>query len=152
MSDLGAANRPAAAASPASAAQRRPPPIPDAPAIEYREAGQDLPALIAPEAKAAAKLRITGTSNDIYAGWSLIASVTGLAADRRLDLDAPVILEPDEAGHHRMLSIGIEEIGDAHDEVRRFLVKAYAIDADKEGRRAARPLSLRRAAHQRRGA
>lgn len=110
-----------------------PPPIPSAPAMEYREAGQPLAGLLKPDLPPAMAARVTGISRDIYAGWSLLATVTGLPADRSLDLDAPILLAPEGAGRKRMIAVGLDEIGDPHDQTRRFLVKAYAIDADAEG-------------------
>jgi hypothetical protein len=110
-----------------------PPPVPAAPAIEYREAPAELPALIAPAPEQPATVRISGISTEIYAGWSLLLSLTGLPAERSLELDKPIIFEPDAAGQRRMLAVALDEIGDPHDATRRFLVKAYAIDGDKEG-------------------
>jgi hypothetical protein len=128
-----------------------PPPIPGGPALEYREAGQALAALLAPgeapreapgeatggaaltPAAAAPTVRITGISSEIYAGWSLLARVTGLPADRSLELAAPILLEPDKPGRRRMIAVALDEISDPHDATRRFLVKAFAIDADKDG-------------------
>jgi hypothetical protein len=122
-----------------------PPPIPapasGAAAIEYHVAGQDLGALLKPpanveakpEARTEASARVTGISSNIFAGWSLLASVTGLPADRSLDVNTPVFLEPALPDHRRMIAVAVEEITDPHAEVRRFLLKAYAIDGDKEG-------------------
>lgn len=110
-----------------------PPPIPSAPAMEYREAGQPLTGLLEAGPPSPMAVRVTGISRDIYAGWSLLATVTGLPADRSLDLDDPILLTPDQAGRKRMIAVGLAEIGDPHDQPRRFLVKAYAIDADAEG-------------------
>ena len=114
-----------------------PPPVPDAPAIEFSEAAQDLAVLLAPPASpdrpAAMTARVTGISSEVYAGWSLLATVTGLPADRQLELAAPILLEPDAPGHRRMIAVALDEIADSHDAIRRFLVKAYAIDADKAG-------------------
>jgi len=125
-----------------------PPPIPADPAIEYSEAGRQFAALLVPAALVPAALapgtapaaaaarttvRISGISRDIYAGWSLLATVTGLPADRSIALDAPVLLDPDKPDHRRMIAVALDEMSDPHDATRRFLVKAYAIDGDKEG-------------------
>jgi hypothetical protein len=110
-----------------------PPPIPAGPAMEYHEAGQGFGTLLMPASTAAASVRVTGISRDIYGGWSLLATVTGLPADRSLQLDGPVLLAADEPGHRRMIAVALDEISDPHSEIRRFLVKAYAIDADKDG-------------------
>jgi DNA-directed RNA polymerase specialized sigma24 family protein len=115
-----------------------PPPIPPGPAMAYREAGHMLAALLKPggAAPAAARtptVRLTGISGEVYAGWSLLATVTGLPADRSLEIGEPILVEPDRPGHRRMIIVGLEEISDPHDPSRRFLLKAYAIDADKEG-------------------
>jgi len=45
----------------------------------------------------------------------------------------PFLLQPDAATVKRMLVVDIAEIGNPDAETRRFLLKAYAIDADKEG-------------------
>jgi hypothetical protein len=134
-----------------------PPPIPGAPGMEYRVAGQNLAALMAPSEAASAKpdpakpetntakapdpppappkpvVRITGIASDIFAGWSLLATVTGLSPERGLDISEPMLVEPNGAGRRRMIIVGSEEISDPHDQTRRFLLKAYAIDADREG-------------------
>src|SRR5205823_15126420 len=70
---------------------------------------------------------------DVYAGWSLLATVTRLPPERSLELADPILLEPDKPGRRRMIAIGAEEISDPKDNPRRFLLKAFAIDADKEG-------------------
>ena len=110
-----------------------PSPPPARPALEYREAGQPLAGLLQPAAALPATARITGISSDIYAGWSLLATVRGLAAERSLDLDEPILLEPDRPGRKRMIVVGLDEMSDPHDAPRHFLLKAFAIDADKEG-------------------
>ena len=115
-----------------------PPPIPPGPAMAYREAGQTLAALLKPAAAPAsarppATVRITGISGDIYAGWSLLATVTGFPADRSLEIDEPILVEPDRPGRRRMIVVAADEISDPHDASRRFLLKAFAIDADREG-------------------
>jgi hypothetical protein len=103
------------------------------PAIEYREAGQALAALMAPGAAPPATVRVTGISSDVYAGWSLFATVSGLPAGRNLELAEPILIEPDGPGRRRMIVVALDEIADPHDRPRRFLLKAFAIDADKEG-------------------
>lgn len=109
------------------------------PAIRYREAGQGLAALLQPGAAPPAAVRtpttvrITGISGDVYAGWSLLATVRGLPAERSLEIGEPILVEPDRPGHRRMIVVAAEEVSDPHDASRRFLLKAFAIDADKEG-------------------
>ncbi|MBV9827882.1 MAG: hypothetical protein JO001_19805 [Alphaproteobacteria bacterium] len=133
-------------ASPASAA----------PAMEYKIADANLAALLQPQPQTAGsptagdnplaagpgrqpgaaanpRIRITGISPDIYAGWSLLATVTGLPAERNLEINAPLLLVPNVPEHRRMIVTGVEEISDPHDATRRFLLKAYAIDGEKEG-------------------
>lgn len=109
------------------------------PAIRYREAGQGLAALLQPGAAQAAAVRtpttvrITGISGDVYAGWSLLATVRGLPAERSLEIGEPILFEPDRPGRRRMIVVAADEVSDPHDVSRRFLLKAFAIDADKEG-------------------
>ena len=116
-----------------------PPPVPPGQAIRYREAGQGLAALLQPGAaspttvRSPATVRITGISRDVYAGWSLFATVRGLAADRSLEIGEPILVEPDRPGYRRMIVVAADEVSDPHDASRRFLLKAFAIDADKEG-------------------
>lgn len=110
-----------------------PPAIPPRPAAETPEAGWALAALLQPVAALPAAARITGISRDVYAGWSLFATVTGLSPDRPLDLGEPILLEPDGPGRRRMIVVALDEISDPRDLPRRFLLKAFAIDADKEG-------------------
>jgi DNA-directed RNA polymerase specialized sigma24 family protein len=133
-----------------------PPPIPGVPGMEYRVSGQNLAALLTPPQPAAVPkpdpakpegdaakapdpagpktaLRITGIAGDIFSGWSLLATVTGLPPERGLDISEPTLVEPNSAGRRRMLVVASEEISDPHDQTRRFLLKAYAIDADREG-------------------
>lgn len=76
---------------------------------------------------------ITGISRELYSGWSLLATVSGLPPDRGLDLREPVLLEPDVPGRKRMIAVAADEITRPGDKFRRFLVKAFAIDADQEG-------------------
>ncbi len=123
-----------------------PPPIPAPPAMQYSVAGLALARLLKsaaagppledamPMAPAAGPTaRVTGISSDVYAGWSLLALVTGLPPERSLELDAPVLLAPDNPGQRRMIVTAFDEIGDPHDVPRRFLLQAYAIDAEKDG-------------------
>jgi DNA-directed RNA polymerase specialized sigma24 family protein len=116
-----------------------PPPVAPGQAIRYREAGQGLAALLQPGAAPPATVhtpptvRITGISSDVYAGWSLFATVRGLPADRSLEIGEPILVEPDRPGRRRMIVVAADEVSDSHDASRRFLLKAFAIDADKEG-------------------
>jgi DNA-directed RNA polymerase specialized sigma24 family protein len=130
-----------------------PPPLPRSPALEYREADQDLASLLTrsaatppatspapapaspapPHPRPRPDIRITGISSDFYAGWSLLATVTGLPADRRLEIAEPVLLVPDAPGRRRMAAVAAEEISDPKDATRRFLIKAFAIDAELDG-------------------
>jgi len=110
-----------------------PPPVPPAPAIEFRVAGQPLAALLKPDAASPGVARVSGISGDIYAGWSLLAIVTKVPPDRSVEISEPFLLEPDAPERRRMIVTAVDEISDPHDAPRRFLIKAYAIDADKEG-------------------
>jgi hypothetical protein len=78
-------------------------------------------------------VRITGIAPDIFAGWSLLATVTGLAPERSLDIKEPLLVLPNDPERRRMIVTAAEEISDPHDETRHFLLKAYAIDGDKDG-------------------
>jgi hypothetical protein len=77
-------------------------------------------------------LQVTGISEDLYAGWSLLATAHNLPRGQRVSIPGPFILEPDAAGIKRMLVVNIAEIGDPKAATRRFLLKAYAIDGDKD--------------------
>jgi DNA-directed RNA polymerase specialized sigma24 family protein len=77
-------------------------------------------------------LRVTGISDDLYAGWSLIATGRNLPRGQRISINQPFLLEPDTAGMKRMLVTDIAEIGNPNVEPRHFLLKAYAIDASAE--------------------
>jgi hypothetical protein len=110
-----------------------PPPIPPAPGMEYRVAGTALSDLLKPDPAAAPRVRITGISSDIFAGWSLLATVIGLPPESGLDLGGPILVEPEKPVRKRMIVVAAEEIGDPHDAQRRFLLKAFAIDGDREG-------------------
>lgn len=126
------------------------------PQMAYSEGGAGLAALMEagtppapattpttdpPPAAAAAKpavdgglgsLKVTGISEDLYAGWSLLAIARNLPRGQRVTIAEPFLLEPDGADIKRMLVTDIAEIGDPNAETRRFLLKAYAIDAEKE--------------------
>jgi len=78
-------------------------------------------------------LKVTGISDMIYSGWSLLATAQGLPRGQHIGVTQPFFLEPDSPGVKRMLVTNIAEIGSPDAETRRFLLKAYAIDADKEG-------------------
>ena len=77
-------------------------------------------------------LKVTGISDDLYSGWSLLATGYNLPRDQRVSINRPVMLEPDGTGVKRMLVVDIAEIGDPRAATRHFLLKAYAIDAEKE--------------------
>jgi DNA-directed RNA polymerase specialized sigma24 family protein len=112
-----------------------PAPFTSAPAIEYRQAGEPLAALLrtASGTPQTATMRITGISRELVAGWSLLATVTGLPPDRNLDVEQPFILAA-EGGHQRRLIVTASaEIGRPEEPTRRFLLKAYAIDGDAGG-------------------
>jgi DNA-directed RNA polymerase specialized sigma24 family protein len=86
----------------------------------------------APQPGVLPALRVTGISDDLYAGWSLLAIGRDLPPGQRIAISQPFVLEPDRAGIKRMLVVDIAEIGDSRAATRRFLLKAYAIDGDKE--------------------
>jgi hypothetical protein len=117
------------------------PPAPMGRAMAYSLAGQSLAELLNPPPKPpaprpalpAAAVHITGISADFYAGWSLLATVTGLPPDQALDISEPILVTPDQPEHRRMIVVAAAEISDPHDKPRRFLLKAYAIDAAQEG-------------------
>ncbi|MBV9861391.1 MAG: sigma-70 family RNA polymerase sigma factor [Alphaproteobacteria bacterium] len=75
-------------------------------------------------------IRITGISSDIYGGWSLLAAVKGLTPGQRVDVSEPFLLLPGQQGHKRMLVVGLQEISSPAGDIRRFLLKAFSIDAD----------------------
>jgi DNA-directed RNA polymerase specialized sigma24 family protein len=77
-------------------------------------------------------LRVTGISDDLYSGWSLLATGRNLPRGQRIAIAEPIVLEPDNANGKRMLVVEIAEMGDPNAPVRHFLLKAYAIDAEKE--------------------
>jgi hypothetical protein len=80
----------------------------------------------------AVTLRITGISSDLYAGWSLLAIANGMPPDQTLEVKAPFIVAA-EGGGRRMIVDGVAEITAPDQPVRRFLLKAYAIDGDTGG-------------------
>jgi DNA-directed RNA polymerase specialized sigma24 family protein len=86
-----------------------------------------------PPAGGLGSLKVTGISDMIYSGWSLIATTQGLPRGQRIAITQPFLLEPDSPGIKRMLVTDVAEISDPDAETRRFLLKAYAIDADKDG-------------------
>ncbi len=102
------------------------------PAMGYRIAGTSLVRLLRPGRAAdrpAGAVRITGISSDLYAGWSLLAIAVDLPPDKSLDIDSPFILATDN-GNKQYLAVAAAEISKPSDPVRRFLLKAYAIDGD----------------------
>jgi hypothetical protein len=78
-------------------------------------------------------LKVTGISDMIYSGWSLLATAQGLPRGQRMTVVQPFLLQPDSSGIKRMVVTDIAEIGSPDADTRRFLLKAYAIDADKDG-------------------
>lgn len=81
---------------------------------------------------ALSSLKVTGISDDLYAGWSLLAVAHDLPRGQRVAVTQPFLLEPDNPHTKRMLVTDIAEIGNPNAGTRRFLLKAYAIDADKD--------------------
>lgn len=77
-------------------------------------------------------LKVTGISDLLYSGWSLIATARGLPRGQRIAVTQPFLIEPDSSAIKRMLVTDIAEISDPDADTRRFLLKAYAVDADKE--------------------
>lgn len=110
-------------------------------AMSYSLAGPGLAALLESDPRQpapqpvlpAATVRITGISRDFYAGWSLLATVTGLPPEQRLELPEPILVAPDRPEYRRMIVVAADETSDPHDKPRRFLLKAFAIDGAKEG-------------------
>lgn len=107
-------------------------------AMAYSLAGQSLADLLNPQSnqpgyQRAAAVRITGISSHFYAGWSLLATVTGLPSEQSLEIPEPILVVPDQPEKQRMIVVAADEISDPHDTPRRFLLKAYAIDGEKEG-------------------
>jgi DNA-directed RNA polymerase specialized sigma24 family protein len=117
------------------------PPAPHRRAMEFSLAGPSLADLLKPQpsppapqpAPPAATVRITGISSHFYAGWSLLATVTGLAPGQSLDIPVPILVAPDRPDKRRMIVVAADEVSDLHDTPRRFLLKAYAIDDAREG-------------------
>ncbi|MGH7092478.1 MAG: hypothetical protein ACREFB_02950 [Stellaceae bacterium] len=116
------------------------PTLPDAePAIQYREAGAPLTSLEHPAAAAGgpaapSALHITGISNELYGGWSLLATVTGLPPGESLDIPGPIIVAAGSGDTERRLIVTrAAEITKPDAAVRRFLLKAYAIDGENGG-------------------
>jgi DNA-directed RNA polymerase specialized sigma24 family protein len=120
-----ASDGPAAAADPAaSAGDGDPPPDRD---------GRPLRTKARPPAESLLpSLRVTGISDDLYAGWSLLATGRNLPRGQHVAIAEPVVLEPDNPAGKRMLVVDIAETGDPNAAVRHFLLKAYALDAEKE--------------------
>jgi hypothetical protein len=77
-------------------------------------------------------LKVTGISDMLYSGWSLLATARGLPRGQHVAVTQPFMLEPDSPNIKRMVVTDIAEIGSPDAETRRFLLKAYAIDADKD--------------------
>lgn len=77
-------------------------------------------------------LKVTGISDMLYAGWSLLATASELPRGQHIAVTQPFLLQPDSPKVKRMLVTDIAEIGNPNAETRRFLLKAYAIDSDKE--------------------
>jgi DNA-directed RNA polymerase specialized sigma24 family protein len=114
------------------------------PPIQYREAGTTVAKLLEVNANAAGApgtpappgptLRITGISADLLAGWSLLAVATGLPPDKGLDITAPIVMATGEGDkQRRVLVVAADEITRADAPVRRYLLKAYALDGDGQG-------------------
>jgi DNA-directed RNA polymerase specialized sigma24 family protein len=125
------------------------PNIAASPPIQYREAGTQVAKLLEVNATAAGApnpaglnpngspgptLQITGISADLYAGWSLLATATGLPPDKGLDIVAPVMLAVGDGDkRRRVLVVAADEITRPDAPIRRYLLKAYAIDGDGQG-------------------
>ncbi len=74
--------------------------------MEYRIAGMPIGGLMQPLPAPGVprpSLRITGISTDLYAGWSLLATVVGLPSDKGLDLAGPMMVATDGTGERRMI-------------------------------------------------
>ncbi|HVC51300.1 MAG TPA: hypothetical protein VND87_04695 [Stellaceae bacterium] len=116
------------------------PALPDTgPAIQYREAGTPLTSVAQPVAAAGGPaappaLHITGISRELYGGWSLLATVTGLPPDQSLDIPGPIIVAAGSGDTERRLIVTRAlEITKPDAEVRRFLLKAYTLDGENGG-------------------
>ena len=107
---------------------------PEAPSKDTAQAANATPPE-APSKNAAANglgsLKVTGISDMLYSGWSLIATARGLPHGQRVAVTQPFMLEPDSPNIKRMVVTDIAEMGSPDADTRRFLLKAYAIDADK---------------------
>jgi DNA-directed RNA polymerase specialized sigma24 family protein len=119
------------------------------PPIQYREAGTTVAKLLEVNATAVGPpnpgspypnsppgpaLRITGISADLLAGWSLLATTTGLPPDKGLDIVGPIMLAAGEGDkQRRVLVVAADEITRPDAPVRRYLLKAYAIEGDGQG-------------------
>lgn len=114
------------------------------PPIEYRQAGTPVAKLLEVSAPASgppaadgvpgATLRVTGISADLLAGWSLLAVASGLPPDRGLDIVAPIMLAVGEGDRQRrVIVVAADEITRPDAPLRRYLLKAYAIDGDGQG-------------------
>ncbi|HZK90784.1 MAG TPA: hypothetical protein VFC56_11605 [Stellaceae bacterium] len=77
-------------------------------------------------------LQVTGISDDLYSGWSLLATGRNVPRGQPVAITEPFVLEPDNSGIKRMLVVDIVEIGDPNAATRHFLLKAYAIDGEKD--------------------
>lgn len=123
-----------------SATQKPSPPPPASPTPDAAPSADGKPPAATPAAAPAqpatgnplGSLKVSGISDMIYSGWSLLATARGLPRGQRIGVTRPFLLEPDSPGIKRMLVTEIAEIGDPEAETRRFLLKAYAIDGDKE--------------------
>lgn len=120
------------------------PNVAPSPPIQYREAGTTVAKLLEVSATAAGPpsptaapgptLRITGISADLLAGWSLLAVATGLPPDKGLDIVAPITLAVGEGDkQRRVLVVAADEITRPDAPIRRYLLKAYALDGDGQG-------------------
>jgi DNA-directed RNA polymerase specialized sigma24 family protein len=112
--------------------------------IQYREAGTTVAKLLEVNATAAGApnpaaplgptLQITGISADLLAGWSLLAVATGLPPDKGLDIVAPIMLAVGGGDkQRRVLVVAADEITRPDAPIRRYLLKAYALDGDGQG-------------------
>ncbi|HEX3883066.1 MAG TPA: hypothetical protein VHW66_10435 [Stellaceae bacterium] len=115
-----------------------------APPIQYREAGASVATLLAadtappgtapaPPGPPGPTLRVTGISIDLYAGWSLLALATGLPPDKGLDIVAPIVLTTGGDHPRRVIVVAAAEITRPDAPIRRYLLRAYAIDGDGAG-------------------
>ena len=105
------------------------------PAIQYREAGRSVAGLLKGEPAAATptNFRISGISTDLFAGWSMLATASGLPRGQVVEINEPIMIEAEPDGGKRMIVTGIVELSHPDADPRRFLLKAYAIDGDSGG-------------------